>query len=79
MTTEASGNQVAKNQLMRNETAFYLKTAPDDFISENIFQNNQVNIRFTDEWAPVEDGPAVGASYFERLAGYFAFGQLLAR
>lgn len=79
MTTEASGNQVAKNQLMGNETAFYLKTAPDDFISENIFQNNQVNIRFTDEWAPVEDGPAAGASYFERLVGYFAFGQLRAR
>ncbi len=76
MTAEAIGNQIAKNQLVSNETAFYLKTAPDDFISDNIFQNNQVNIRFTDEWFPLEDGNGLGASYFDRLAGYFAFGRL---
>lgn len=79
MTTEAIGNQVAKNHLVGNETAFYLKTAPDDYLTDNIFQNNQINIRFTDEWYTLEDGAAVGASYFERVAGYFAFGRLRTR
>lgn len=79
MTTEAIGNQVAKNHLVGNETAFYLKTAPDDYLTDNIFQNNQINIRFTDEWYPLEDGAPVGASYFERVAGYFAFGRLRTR
>jgi len=79
MTTEAIGNQVAKNQLIANETAFYLKTAPDDYLTDNIFQNNQINIRFTDEWYPIEDGAALGPSYVERLSGFFAFGRLRTR
>ncbi|MEZ4674039.1 MAG: glycosyltransferase [Caldilineaceae bacterium] len=78
LTAEASGNQIARNQLIDSGTGIYLKTGPDEFISENIFQNNRENIRFTDEWFS-GDIPSQTRSYFERIRRYFAVTRLWAQ
>ncbi len=78
LTQEASGNQIARNQLSGSKTGIYLKTAPDELIADNIFQNNQENIRYTDAWYS-GDVPRPGLSYFDRVRHYFALTRLWAQ
>jgi hyaluronan synthase len=78
LTPEAAGNQIARNQLSSSETAIYLKTAPDETIVDNGFQDNRENIRFTDEWYS-GDLSESGLSYFERFRHYFALTRLWAQ
>ncbi|MCB0081822.1 MAG: right-handed parallel beta-helix repeat-containing protein, partial [Caldilineaceae bacterium] len=78
LTPEASGNQIARNQLSGSATGIYLKTAPNEFIADNQFQNNRENIRYTDEWySGTVSQP--GLSYFERFRHYFAATRLWAQ
>ncbi|HRW03696.1 MAG TPA: NosD domain-containing protein [Caldilineaceae bacterium] len=78
LTPEAAGNQIARNQLTGSETGLYLKTAPDELIADNIFQNNRENIRFTEDWY---SGSVTqpGLSYLERFRRYFAVTRLWAQ
>lgn len=78
LTQEASGNQIARNQISESKTGIYLKTAPDELLTDNIFQNNQENIRYTDDWYS-GDLPRRGLSYFERFRHYFALTRLWAQ
>ena len=78
LTPESSGNQIARNQLIESETGIYLKTGPDELISDNIFQNNRENLRFTDEWYSGTIPPQP-ISYLERFRRYFAVTRLWAQ
>lgn len=69
LTEESSENQIARNQLLDSETALYLKTAPDEVIVDNIFQNNRENIRFTDIWSTSEAMQPLD-SYIHQIRSY---------
>ncbi len=69
LTPESSENQIANNQIVASETGLYLKTAPNEIITDNSFQNNRANIRFTDEWYD-GDAPLPVSSYFQQIRTY---------
>ena len=48
LTAEAQGNQIWRNRIANNEFGVYLKTEPDDFLLQNIFMANRVNIRINE-------------------------------
>jgi hyaluronan synthase len=61
LTEEASANQIARNRLAGYQTGLYLKTGPDDFLTNNTFDGDQENIRFTEEWhSPAAPGQPTG-------------------
>jgi parallel beta-helix repeat protein len=78
LNQESSGNQIARNQLTGSTTGIYLKTAADELIVDNIFQNNLENIRYTEEWSS-DDLSQSSSSYLARFRRYFAVTRLWAQ
>ncbi|MEZ4735110.1 MAG: right-handed parallel beta-helix repeat-containing protein [Caldilineaceae bacterium] len=73
LTEEASGNQIARNRLAGYQTGIYLKTDPDELLANNLFEGDQENIRFTEEWHSFDENvQPVGASY-NLFRGYLSF------
>jgi hyaluronan synthase len=79
LTEEATANQIARNRLAGYQTGIYLKTGPDDLVTNNTFEGDQENIRFTEEWhsssapgQPASAQPSLFGSYVRSFNRFWA-------
>ncbi|MEM7111578.1 MAG: glycosyltransferase [Chloroflexota bacterium] len=53
LTERARANQIVQNEFRHNKVGIYLKTEPDDFIWDNLFEDNTNNLQVAPEWRMV--------------------------
>ena len=53
LTARARANQIVQNEFRHNKVGIYLKTEPDDFIWDNLFEDNTNNLQVAPEWRMV--------------------------